>query len=51
MNRLLKISEHWYGSLHQSGEVSRRQRSRGYATRENWGGFARDHLESGNHEQ
>jgi hypothetical protein len=22
-----------------------------YAARENWGGLARDHLESGNHEQ
>jgi hypothetical protein len=27
MNHLLQISQHWHGSLHQSGEVPRRQGS------------------------
>ena len=48
---LLKISQHWDGSLHQGGEVPRRQRTGGDAAWEDWGRLARDHLERGDHEQ
>ena len=46
-----EIHQHRHGSLHQSGEVPRRQRMDGDAAREDRGRPARDHLEPGDHEQ
>src|ERR1700730_1318246 len=46
-----KISEQRYGSLHHSGQVSRRQRTSGDAAWEDRGGLTRDHLDSGNQQQ
>ena len=51
MDHLLEISQHWHGSLHQSGEVPRRQGTGGDAAWEDRGRLARDHLERGDHEQ
>jgi hypothetical protein len=51
MYHLFKMSEQRYGSLHQSGQVSRRQRTSGDAAWEDRGGLTRDHLDSGNHKQ
>ena len=46
-----KISQYRDGSLHQGGEVPRRQGTGGDAAWEDWGRLARDHLERGDHEQ
>ena len=46
-----KISQYWDGSLHQGGEVPRRQGPGGDASWEDWGRLARDHLERRDHEQ
>ena len=46
-----KISQYRDGSLHQGGEVPRRQGPGDDASWEDWGRLARDHLERGDHEQ
>ena len=51
MDELLEIPQHWHRSLHQSGEVPRRQWTEGDTAREHRHVLARDHLERGDHEQ
>jgi hypothetical protein len=51
MNHFLEISQHWHSSLHQNGEVPRRQGTGGDAARKDWGRSALNHLERGDHEQ
>jgi hypothetical protein len=51
MDYLLDTSPHRHGSLQDSDEVSRRQRTGGNASWEDWGMPARDHLGSRDHEE
>ena len=51
MDYLFKISQHRYGSLHQSGEVRRRQGIGGDPTRKGWRRLAGNHLKRGDKKQ